>query len=276
MNSERRIWIFGNPDKSESGFAMPGDMQDYLRHDIFAVEDGRYRYTLARHADIIVLSRDGLAYGHLDIDEKVKPTDADREAYPRVTNVYLVRKSSLYEKPAQLSSMGVKGLRFGYKLDESKFQKLLNLAGKITEYNGGVELPESTADLERILQEVKRRLGQSEFRAAIVEAYGGKCAVTGCDAVDALEASHIVPHCNVESNNPRNGLLLRADIHTLFDRHLLGINPDTKKIAIAQQLLETYYGKLNEKELKTPDDTKFHPDHESLKHRWTQFTEQEQ
>jgi hypothetical protein len=273
---ERKIWIFGNPDKSDSGFAMPGDLQDYLRQDIFVAENGRYRYTLARHADIIVLSRDGIAYGHLYIEEKVKPTDADRESYSRVTNVYLVRKSSLYEKPVQLSNMEVKGLSFGYKLDEGKFQELLDLAGKITDFHGGVELPESTADLESILQEVKRRLGQSDFRAALVEAYGGKCAVTGCDAVFALEAAHIVPHSNIESNDPRNGLLLRADIHTLFDRHLLGINPDTKKIAIAPQLLETYYGKLNEKELTIPNDTKLHPKHESLKHRWTQFTVQEQ
>lgn len=39
---ERNIWIYGNPDKSELGFPMPGDLTQYLKGDIFAKEKGRY------------------------------------------------------------------------------------------------------------------------------------------------------------------------------------------------------------------------------------------
>ncbi len=72
---ERSIWIYGNPDKSELGFPMPGNLTQHLKGDIFAKEKGRYRYTQGKNADIIVLSRDGLAFGHFEVEEKVKPTD---------------------------------------------------------------------------------------------------------------------------------------------------------------------------------------------------------
>ena len=65
--NERSIWIYGNPDKTELGFPMPGDLTQYIRTDVFAKEKGRYRYTQGKNADIIVLSRDGLAYGHFEI-----------------------------------------------------------------------------------------------------------------------------------------------------------------------------------------------------------------
>lgn len=56
----RSIWTYGNPDKSELGFPMPGDLTQYLKGDIFAKEKGCYRYTQGKNADVIVLSRDGL------------------------------------------------------------------------------------------------------------------------------------------------------------------------------------------------------------------------
>src|SRR5258706_576285 len=99
---ERDIWVYGNPDKTAQGFPMPGDLTNYLSNDIFTKENGRYRYTQGKNADVIVLLRDGLAYGHFDVVGKVKPTETDRKAYPKVKFVYLVSKSSLYNKPVPL------------------------------------------------------------------------------------------------------------------------------------------------------------------------------
>ena len=115
-------------------------------------------------------------------------------------------------------------------MSEGEFLRLLSMAGKTQDFSGGVRVPRSSTELERLLQEVRRRLGQTEFRSALVDAYNSECAVTGCDVVDALEAAHLIPFCESESNVASNGLLLRADIHTLFDRHLIGINPVTKVI----------------------------------------------
>jgi hypothetical protein len=68
---------------------------------------------------------------------------------------------------------------------------------------------------KRIIAAIVVRQGQSAFRAELLAAYQGTCAVTGCDVVEALEAAHIVPYLGPDTNHVRNGLLLRGDIHTL-------------------------------------------------------------
>ncbi len=50
-----------------------------------------------------------------------------------------------------------------------------------------------------------------------MDAYGGRCAVTNCDIEDVLEAAHISPYNGPSTDQVYNGLLLRTDIHTLFD-----------------------------------------------------------
>src|SRR5438105_10150982 len=104
------------------------------------------------------------------------------------------------------------------------------------EYHNTLSLPQSTIELERVLREVKRRLGQSDFRKGLITAYKSRCAVSGSDAVEALEAAHIDPYSGTESNQPSNGLLLRADIHTLFDVNLIGIDPTTLTVALGPVL----------------------------------------
>ena len=275
MNDERQIWVFGNPDKSELGFPDRTDLGKYISADIFEVEEGRYRYTSSKNADVIVLSRDGSAFGHFEISKKVKPTEADRKAYPRVQYVYIVRTSTLYETQIPLSELSIKLGQFGKRITEDEFIALQELAGNVTENVAGAKLPKTSVELERLLRLVKQRLGQTEFRASLIEAYGGRCAITGCDAVDALEAAHIVPHCEVESNDPSEGLLLRADIHTLFDRHLLGINPATKTVQIAVTLLPTCYGELDGAKVAVPHEVASNPSMESLDARWKEFLYQE-
>ncbi len=106
---------------------------------------------------------------------------------------------------------------------------------------------QSEADLrERAVAEVVRRRGQAKFRAALLEAYGGRCAITGCDAVDALEAAHILPYRGDHSNHPSNGLLLRADLHSLFDLGLIAIDEELRVI-VAPRLALTEYGALSGK-----------------------------
>lgn len=121
------------------------------------------------------------------------------------------------------------------------------------------------------IREIFERRGQPEFRNKLMNAYDGRCAVTGCDAVAALEAAHLVPYCGQSSNHVTNGLLLRADIHTLFDLYLIGIDPNNLKIVIASELQSTTYFELQGKSLilpKNPDDV---PNHEWLLQRWKQF-----
>lgn len=98
----------------------------------------------------------------------------------------------------------------------------------------------------RVLREIALRRGQAGFRQALVTAYNSRCAVTDCDAEPALEAAHIAPYRGDHTNVVTNGLLLRADIHTLFDLGRLGINPDAgHTVVLAPALRSTSYGPLH-------------------------------
>ncbi len=55
-----------------------------------------------------------------------------------------------------------------------------------------------------------------------------------------VEAAHIRPYRGEEDNHIENGLLLRADIHTLFDLDLLGINPDGLRLELHPAIAKQY------------------------------------
>ncbi|MBE9209993.1 HNH endonuclease [Nostoc sp. LEGE 06077] len=93
----------------------------------------------------------------------------------------------------------------------------------------------------RVNTSIVQRQGQAEFRRKLLEAYNCQCPITGCNAEPALEAAHIIPYKGTETNHIANGLPLRADIHTLFDLHLLSIEPETHKIVLSPELLATSY-----------------------------------
>ena len=265
---EKKIWIFGNPDKSSDGFKDREDIERYISHEIFEKEDGRYRFTLARDPDIIVLSREGWAYGHFEIEKRVKPNEADKQAYPRVQFVYLVTSSTLYSNRVKLSELDIKGLSYGYELSQEKFAELLSATGNLKERIG---LPHSPDQLIKVFREVRQRLGQSEFRSSIMEAYSSTCAVTGCKVEAALEAAHIHGFADSLSNSVNNGVLLRADVHTLFDRNLLGFEPTTLTVRLASSLKNSSYGSHEGVDLQVPEDESLQPSVTELQAKWSDF-----
>lgn len=94
---------------------------------------------------------------------------------------------------------------------------------------------------ERYLRAIRSRRGAPSFRRKLMRLYDGKCAVTGDGPAEVLEAAHIEPHAVSGRNSISNGLLLRADVHTLFDLDLLRINPETFGVEIADKLRSTTY-----------------------------------
>jgi hypothetical protein len=120
---------------------------------------------------------------------------------------------------------------------------------------------------ERVLVEIARRQGQSKFRQTLLDAYDNKCAVIGFDAGEALEAAHIIPYVETEDNDPTNGLLLRADIHTLFDLNLLAIHPDTLEIFLHPDLKATEYRDLHGQQIHVPYVAGLQPNPNYLKKR---------
>ena len=131
--------------------------------------------------------------------------------------------------------------------------------------------PENLTDArERTNRAIVQRQGQSKFRSELLKAYGRQCAISDCDAEAALEAAHIFPYLGTDTNHVKNGLLLRADIHTLFDLYLISINPKTSKIVISSSLVNTCYKELNGKSLKCPEDYAS-PSHEALARHYENF-----
>lgn len=99
---------------------------------------------------------------------------------------------------------------------------------------------------------IKVRRGQAAFRERVLAAYKRVCAVTGCRIVDLLEAAHIQPHAEEPNYRVSNGLLLRADIHTLFDLNLLTIDP-WYQVQLAPSLMGSEYKAYSKKPIRLPD-----------------------
>jgi len=125
---------------------------------------------------------------------------------------------------------------------------------------------------DHVWRKILPRRGQGEFRRQLLAAYGGRCAVTGCDVADALEAAHIVPHGENPDQEVRNGLLLRADIHTLFDLHLLRIDPKSLQVVLAPSIRQSCYREWHGRILRQPEAPENRPNRDRLAFRWKQAT----
>ncbi len=117
---------------------------------------------------------------------------------------------------------------------------------------------------ERTIALVLKRRGQSDFRRTLLTAYDGRCAITGRDGTQALEAAHICPYLGPDTNSPSNGLLLRADLHTLFDLGLITIEPETMSVVLASELRNTEYATLEGERLHLPSATEWWPSPKAL------------
>jgi putative restriction endonuclease len=85
-----------------------------------------------------------------------------------------------------------------------------------------------------------------------------------------LEAAHIHPYKGAESNNVRNGILLRTDLHTLFDLGLLAIDTESWRVLISQGLAGSNYEQFARRRLRRPRDRVQHPSAQALKQRRTE------
>lgn len=84
-----------------------------------------------------------------------------------------------------------------------------------------------------------QRLGQGAFRALVTDAYGRQCAVTREHTLPVLEAAHIRPYARGGPHAVSNGLLLRSDLHILFDRGYVGVDEDYRFV-VSERLHEDY------------------------------------
>jgi putative restriction endonuclease len=100
------------------------------------------------------------------------------------------------------------------------------------------ELMEADERLMVLAAQVERE-GQGTFRARLLDAYEGRCAITGEHTELVLDAAHIQPYLGPRSNHLQNGLLLTKEFHTLFDRGYVTVTPD-RIIRVSPRLRSDY------------------------------------
>lgn len=119
------------------------------------------------------------------------------------------------------------------------------------------------------------RENQGRFRELLLDAYAGACAITQYDARPALDGAHILPFIGKPSDTARNGLLLRSDVHRLFDRYLLTVDTSSMTTVVSAKLEHTRYSELHGTELALPEDERFWPSVRNLKMHRERFTQAE-
>lgn len=97
---------------------------------------------------------------------------------------------------------------------------------------------------KKVLREISLRRGQTAFRKRLIRRYGGCCQISGCTFLGLVEAAHIDPYSSSENNGVSNGILLRSDLHTLFDLGLIGIEPVSLTVSISPALMKEGYSEL--------------------------------
>ncbi|MGW5305311.1 HNH endonuclease [Streptomyces griseoluteus] len=86
-------------------------------------------------------------------------------------------------------------------------------------------------------QRTRARIGQAAFRSSLLETYGATCALTGPAPAAVLEAAHLESF-GATGSHECGGLLLRRDVHRLFDLGLIAINPATHRIDVSDELAD--------------------------------------
>jgi hypothetical protein len=117
---------------------------------------------------------------------------------------------------------------------------------------------------------IRVRRGESRLRQQLLRNFKGRCAISGECPKDLLEVAHIAPYPAGDVNSPRNAVLLRSDLHTLWDLQLIGVNPETLEVSLSDAIRGTYAEAIAGKSLAEPGGANA-LDRVALKERWANF-----
>lgn len=263
---------------------------EYPDHLDFAIEDGLWdtrRRAQISAGDEVFFWVSGLGLRALvDVTEGLRPLRAlDKRArwHDRETGGYLyrfglrVRKHAVVDRPwkqiqsetgiTQLLSNGIVEVPFdALSVIRAYFGEAVSDTGRTdsafmsSSYEIGMDMR------ARAMQEVVVRRGQADFRDRLLDAYG-RCAVTGSEVATVLEAAHIDRYFGDNSHHVTNGLLLRSDIHTLFDAQFLTVD-DNYLIRVSPRLANSEYAQFDGRGIQLPEQEHLWPDRAALsRHR---------
>jgi putative restriction endonuclease len=118
-------------------------------------------------------------------------------------------------------------------------------------------------------QIVLPRLGQGLFRVLLTDAYERRCAISGERTLPVLEAAHITPYAVVQRHEIWNGLLMRSDLHRLFDGGYMTVDPRERRVVVSKRIREEFengkdYYKLEGQLVREPNQVWARPTVENL------------
>jgi putative restriction endonuclease len=128
----------------------------------------------------------------------------------------------------------------GYRIAEEP-DLVQMVRAHLQEAGGGDSRPAAEALRTGTPGLVLPRVGQRLFRGLVAAAYDRRCAVTRERALPVLEAAHIVPFAAGGSHAVENGLLLRSDLHRLFDTGYITVDPDRRVLMVSRRLRTEFH-----------------------------------
>jgi hypothetical protein len=131
----------------------------------------------------------------------------------------------------------------------------------------------AAAPLEFAATTILDRRGHRELRNRLCRAYGNRCAITGGGPKDLLEVAYVTPYPAGNVHSHHNAILLRTDLHTLWDLNLIGIEPRELRVQTSNKLKGTTYERLDGMPLQTRRDNT-HVSRRAFTERWAAFKQQ--
>jgi putative restriction endonuclease len=183
---------------------------------------------------------------------------------------FFLPKTEWIQGPRDWSRQIVSGKTYDLSQGEGRriWQELVaRVPGALGHVDSSVE-PMLVAERYGAPRTVLPRLGQGSFRVIVTDLYERRCAVTHERTLPVLQAAHIRPFAKEGPNHPRNGLLLRSDLHTLFDRGYVTVTQDFRfevslRIKAEFENGRDYYA-LHGRELRLPKRREWAPEPEYL------------
>ena len=131
-------------------------------------------------------------------------------------------------------------------------------------------VPASTTSEQRFGKPITvlPRLGQGAFRVIVTDGYHRRCALTDSHILHVLDAAHIKPYSLGGTHEPNNGILLRQDVHTLFDRGYLTVTPEYR-VEVSGRIREEFdngkeYYAIHGQSIHLPEAAELRPSRRSL------------
>lgn len=180
------------------------------------------------------------------LSDKIRNYRSDDQPNPTIgcivlASVFFLDKANWIPVPDSWSRNIVSGKTYdlakgdGQRLWMHVQERLARLEGPSAEKQH-VEEPSAPFGSEYL---ARARLGQGAFRVLVTDAYERRCAFTGERTLPALQAAHIKPYAASGPHRVSNGLLLRADLHQLFDKGYVTVTPELN-VEVSRRIKEEF------------------------------------